>query len=68
MNPVHLFAQSNRCSASDFAALDAHCKAVEQTLGAPPAKANRLFYFALPPTVFAAAAASINASARASFG
>ncbi len=36
--------------------------------GSAPAQANRLFYFALPPTAFAVSAASINASARAPNG
>ena len=36
--------------------------------GSAPADANRLFYFALPPTAFAVSAASINAAARASNG
>jgi glucose-6-phosphate 1-dehydrogenase len=31
-------------------------------------KANRLFYFALPPTAFAVSAASINAAGRATNG
>ena len=55
-------------SASDFKKLDEHCKSIEKSLGGSPAKANRLFYFALPPTVFAVSAASINTSARASNG
>lgn len=36
--------------------------------GSAPADANRLFYFALPPTAFAVSAASINSSARARNG
>ena len=36
--------------------------------GSAPAQANRLFYFALPPTAFAVSAASINAAARAPNG
>jgi glucose-6-phosphate 1-dehydrogenase len=36
--------------------------------GGSPALANRLFYFALPPTAFAVSASSINASARAPNG
>jgi len=62
------FIHANYDSASDFEKLDQHCKALEESLGGRLTKANRLFYFALPPTVFAVSAASINASARASNG
>lgn len=63
------FIHANYDSAADFASLSQHCSEIEQQMfGGSPALANRLFYFALPPTAFAVSASSINASARAPNG
>eukprot|EP00475_Leptophrys_vorax_P007655 TRINITY_DN1484_c0_g1_i1.p1 TRINITY_DN1484_c0_g1~~TRINITY_DN1484_c0_g1_i1.p1 ORF type:complete len:620 (-),score=175.14 TRINITY_DN1484_c0_g1_i1:51-1826(-) len=51
-------------SEESFAGLDAYLKEVEK----PYAEANRLFYFAIPPSVFAESAASIKKAAMSTSG
>jgi len=60
------YVAGNYDSEEDFAKLRRHCEEVEAKNGGP--SANRVFYFAIPPSVFAATARAIKTSALTTSG